>query len=68
MHQQYLQDLLRSWGVDIYVSSQNNGERKWRNSHYILMLKVQNLTSRISVPHFQKQPLVDVPQTFRNFY
>ena len=38
-------------------------ERKRRNSHYISMVKLQNLISRKSVPPFQKQPFADVLQS-----
>ena len=37
-------------------------ERKWRNPHYISMVKLQNFISRKSVPNFQKQQFADVFQ------
>ena len=40
-----------------------SAERKRRNSHYMSMVKLQNLISRKSVSPFQRQPFVDVPQS-----
>ena len=43
--------------------NKKSAERKWRNFHYISILKLQNLISRISVPPFPSvQPFADVLQ------
>ena len=70
MHQQYLSYFLYRYIFPrkiIYSLKKNpnkkSAEKKWRNFDFISIVKLQNLTYRISVPPIQKQPFANVLQS-----